>query len=334
MPASPYVATAKAAAAKYGIPAPILMRQINAESGWRPDARSSAGAEGIMQLMPGTARSLGVTNPFDPVQNIDGGARYLKEQYDRFGSWDKALAAYNAGPGNVENGAWQHIPETTHYVHEILGGLGDVSAPPAGAGVQPTMPQMPAGPAPISNADFGLLNSIAQGAAPSVGQLLASIPKPTDAVAPASPLDFASTPGSDKFKFANPVPSASFERVDQGVDYMAKSPVGAVGPGQIISITKGMAGGTGDIIKERLARPVHVNGRTYDYVYYSEEKPLVRQGEAVQAGQPVMGAGGNEIGFLDSGGHMAPLIGGLGAGTQSTQMGADFLAFLRSLGVR
>ena len=131
---------------------------------------------------------------------------------------------------------------------------------------------------------------------------------------------------------SNPLGNSKFARVDQGVDYVSPGPVGAFGPGTIMSITKGMAGGTGDIIKERLDKPVTVNGRTYNQVYYSEESPLVRAGQRVGFGQPVMKGGGNELGFLNQNGQMAPLVGGLGAGTQPTQMGNDFLAWMHQLG--
>ena len=91
------------------------------ESGWNPSIESHKGAYGLAQLMPATARTLGVDHT-DPVQNLDGGARYLKMQYDRFGSWRLALAAYNAGPEAVEK--YDGVPpyaETTNYVKVIWG---------------------------------------------------------------------------------------------------------------------------------------------------------------------------------------------------------------------
>ena len=94
------------------------------ESRWRHDAVSPAGARGLAQLMPGTARELGV-NPDDPFANLEGGARYLRQQLDRFdGNLELALAAYNAGPGRVQRaGAVPRIRETQNYVAAIMGRL-------------------------------------------------------------------------------------------------------------------------------------------------------------------------------------------------------------------
>lgn len=117
-----FLSMAKQAAAKYGIPENIFLRLVQQESAWNPRAKSHKGALGLAQLMPATARALGV-DPMDPRQNLEGGARYLKRQYDKFRSWRLALAAYNAGPGAVEK--YNGIPpfkETQNYVRVILGG--------------------------------------------------------------------------------------------------------------------------------------------------------------------------------------------------------------------
>jgi soluble lytic murein transglycosylase-like protein len=110
------------AAAKYNLSPELIRGVIRAESNFRADAVSPAGARGLMQLMPETAKDLGVTNPFDIQQNIDGGSRYLRQMLDRFGGdLKRALAAYNAGPGAVEqfNG---DVPfsETRQYVQRVL----------------------------------------------------------------------------------------------------------------------------------------------------------------------------------------------------------------------
>lgn len=102
---------------------PLLIRCIiEQESAYDPLALSPAGAMGLMQLMPDTAWLLGVDDPFDPEQNIEGGVRYFSQQLDHFGSVELALAAYNAGPGAVETwGGVPPYPETVNYVNSIMG---------------------------------------------------------------------------------------------------------------------------------------------------------------------------------------------------------------------
>jgi len=117
----PYLEIAKQAARRHGIPEHLFLRLVQQESGWRADAVSHKGAIGLAQLMPQTARMLGV-NPRDPQQNLNGGARYLAAQYRQFGSWRLALAAYNAGPEAVrKHGGVPPYKETRNYVRVILG---------------------------------------------------------------------------------------------------------------------------------------------------------------------------------------------------------------------
>ena len=118
-----YDALVTAAAQRYGLDPAVLHGLIQQESDFDPSSTSSAGAVGLTQLMPGTASSLGVANPLDPAQSIDGGAHYLREQLDRFGGdVVKALAAYNAGPGAVQRyGGVPPYAETQDYVKKVLG---------------------------------------------------------------------------------------------------------------------------------------------------------------------------------------------------------------------
>ncbi|MBQ7734035.1 MAG: lytic transglycosylase domain-containing protein [Synergistaceae bacterium] len=106
-------------AEKYNIDSELIRAMIQVESGWNTGAVSNKGAQGLMQLMPRTAAMLGVTDPFDPVQNIEGGVRYISDLTDKYrGDIEKALAAYNAGPTRVDSG---NIPEVSkRYVKNIM----------------------------------------------------------------------------------------------------------------------------------------------------------------------------------------------------------------------
>lgn len=127
---SEYAAKIHELALRFDLSPSLLEAVVWQESRWRADAVSHAGARGLAQLMPGTARYLGV-DPDDPMQNLEGGARYLREQLDRFdGDLEKALAAYNAGPGRViAADGIPNIRETRQYVAAIMGRLADHSRP-------------------------------------------------------------------------------------------------------------------------------------------------------------------------------------------------------------
>ncbi|WP_219836324.1 lytic transglycosylase domain-containing protein [Paenibacillus sp. R14(2021)] len=129
---SDYESIINEAAAKYGIDPTLIKAVIHTESSYNPNAESKAGAKGLMQLMDGTARGLGVTDAFDPQQNIEGGTKFLAYLLRKYsGNEQAALAAYNAGPGRVDRAGiktdmdFQSLmnllpSETQHYVSKVL----------------------------------------------------------------------------------------------------------------------------------------------------------------------------------------------------------------------
>lgn len=122
LPASvPYGAEITAAAKRHGLDPALLAGLVKQESGFNANARSGAGAQGLTQLMPGTAAGLGVKDPLDPAQSLEGGAKYLAQQLKAFdGDVARALAAYNAGPGAVQRfGGVPPYAETQNYVRAV-----------------------------------------------------------------------------------------------------------------------------------------------------------------------------------------------------------------------
>jgi soluble lytic murein transglycosylase-like protein len=127
---TPFAAEITAAAQRHGLDPALLAGLVKQESGFDPNAVSPAGARGLTQLMPGTAAGLGVTNPLDPAEALEGGAKYLREQLDSFGGdVARALAAYNAGPGAVQRyGGVPPYAETQNYVRIVQANAAELRA--------------------------------------------------------------------------------------------------------------------------------------------------------------------------------------------------------------
>jgi hypothetical protein len=235
-------------ARRYGIPVGLFKTLVRWESNWQKGVVSPFGAIGYTQLMPDTARGLGV-DPWNPQQNIEGGARYLRQQYDRFmglakkigvDPWALALAAYNAGPGAVEkHGGIPPYAETQRYVKGILGAAGNLgaAAPVAGAPAPPPSPAATPAPPDLTGVALDNLSHIAQGTYTPAGSLSAltqsvaaqrmAAPPPTQTPTPTPPTE--NQTGNIRFAGGFLPAGAVYKpgRKDQGRDF-STSPGGAI----------------------------------------------------------------------------------------------------------
>jgi hypothetical protein len=183
--ATDYRAEARKAARRYGLDPNIFTRQIQQESGFRADARSGAGALGIAQIMPGTAKAWGV-DPLNPVAALNAAAKNMASYVKKYGGYENALRAYNAGPGAIQ--ASRGYSETNHYVQTILGGRdpGGLGQPTGGGSSAPSSSSM----APIP----GVPQLEDAGQAGDFTSLLASLVKPQQqapTMAPIAPPQFS-----------------------------------------------------------------------------------------------------------------------------------------------
>jgi murein DD-endopeptidase MepM/ murein hydrolase activator NlpD len=258
------------AAATHGVPIDVFRNLVTAESGWNVHARSGAGAQGLTQLMPGTARGLGVTNPYDPLQSLAGGAKYLSEQYATFKSWPLALAAYNAGPAAVEHyGGIPPFPETQAYVQKILGGhtqTAPASPTHAARTLAGVAPSQPAGLSPILQLALGLGDplSILQGSDTSAAPLTTTAP-------------------TGRSGYVAPV-LGKVMRLDQGIDYQGTpgAAVRAIGNARVDAIKPDPGGFGLTIYYTLLDGPARGQ-----QIYVGHAMPTVKPGENIAAGEPV-----------------------------------------------
>lgn len=197
-----YKDMATSAANSAGVPVGLFLGLVQQESSWNAHAVSPVGAYGLAQLMPGTANELGV-NPYDPQSNLNGGARYLRQMYDKFGNWKDALGAYNAGPngwGKVLAGTRNAPAETTNYIQRVTSfatdkfGWNGSNAQSAGNGA--TLPTIgPTGGPSLSGQTSGQNNGYQTNVIGEGGQVIGGYDQPNG-----GPLRigiFGSTPVSD-----------------------------------------------------------------------------------------------------------------------------------------
>lgn len=339
-----YQGMAAAYAQKYGVPTQLFLHQISQESGFNPTAKSGAGALGIAQFMPATARSMGV-DPMNPSSALDGAARLMSQSYKKYGSWEQALSVYNSGRPDAYKDPNFANGQTYNYVKNIMGGAGNLKASPTASAAPPTAPAMGGGGTAGAQQALAAMmlqqSSMTASGQPDSNSLLAMAMARQQLQAAQQVYGAAPQPGGTPNsqpgavgggKHVAPVAQDyKFGRIDQGVDISQSSPYVSPGAGTVVRIGK-VAGGTNLGVYVKLDHAVSVNGRNYPGIYVWHTSPLVKPGQRVQAGQPIMSPGSAEVGFATANGSpVAPLVGGLGEGTKPTSPGQDMLSFFKSI---
>jgi murein DD-endopeptidase MepM/ murein hydrolase activator NlpD len=310
-------------ARRYGLDPAVFARQIQQESSFNPNARSPAGALGIAQITPATAREWGV-NPLDPMAALDAAARNMARYVKQYGSYRDALVAYNAGPGRVGKPL---LPETRSYVSAILGGA-NPPATVAGTTRTTTTPSV---------------DNSAQRAA-LIGRFLSD--KNPDVLGFALGVRALNDTGQTQPGGPAPVSSGYVDpfgaslkgpgRIDEGVDPTIHGPIRAIGNAKVVAIQHNFYKGQPYIVYQLSDGP-HAG----KYVYVSElVTPTVRPGQTVRAGDVIAtGHGPIETGWAGGPkGSYLPLANRAQGGTYTegavTGPGRSFAQLLRSLGVR
>jgi hypothetical protein len=304
----------EAAGKQYNVDPKLLKAMMVQESSGNPNAVSPKGAAGLMQLMPATAKEMGVTNPNDPTQNIMGGARYMSQMLDKYGDVNKALAAYNAGPGAVDKaGGIPNFPETQGYVKRISANYqGKPMAQSTLPGLPPTADSASAGADPFSKLMGGSTTAAAPSAPAEDGDPFSKLmaTKPT-----AQPAQAAQPPSGDAPQGQWHAPGA----VTMGIGDVIK--------GGVQSMVHGGAWLANKIAPDsQFARDINAAVPQVDQAITSQDAQYAQQ-RAAQGGTGVdLGrAAGNVIGSLP----MAAMPSGAGGGLLA-KAGAGALSGLAS----
>ncbi|MFK3936699.1 phage tail tape measure protein [Alkalihalobacillus sp. NPDC078783] len=292
-----YAKEINAAASKHGVDPHLIAAIIQQESAFKPNARSHAGAQGLMQLMPATARSLGVKDSYNVSQNIDGGTKYIAQQLKAFGTLEKALAAYNAGPGNVRKyGGIPPFKETQNYVKKITGNYsGNGYSSSGGASVASSGGssggQMPRGWDKKITSNYGMRTLNGKTAMHHGMDLRGATGDPLDSIVSGKVI-FAGmgTPGSGYNGYGNTV---AVQASDGNVHLYGHLDKVIAKKGQTVNVGDqvGTIGNTGNSFGSHLHYEIRKNGELYNTINPQGMVGQVKAGNITSAGGSGSGEG-------------------------------------------